>query len=83
MIVTIEGTFEMNRKNKKLIYISIKDSWRKYLTHSKIIDITTTMHHGLLHNTKHPLNRIIMDFKNRDEIVKYGFLFNKELLNES
>jgi len=39
---------------------------------SKIIEITTIAHHGLSHNPKHPLNMIIMNFKNRDEIVKYG-----------
>jgi len=62
----------MNRKKKKLIYIGIKNSWRKHLTHTNIIDITTTVHHNLKHNPKHPMNKIIMDFKNRDEIVKYG-----------
>ena len=62
----------MNRKKKKLMYIRIKNSWRKYLTTSKIIDITTTFYHGLAHNPKYPLNKIIMNFKNRDEIVKYG-----------
>lgn len=62
----------MNRKKKKLIYITIKNSWRKHLTNTKVIDITTTGLHNLVPNPKYPLNRIIMDFKNRDEIVKYG-----------
>jgi len=64
----------MNRKTRKLRFIRIKNSWRSDLKNTSIIDITTSMDHGFLHNPKHPLNRIIMDFKNRDEIVKYGVI---------
>jgi hypothetical protein len=62
---------DMNRKKRKLIYIRIKNSWKKYLKYSNIIDITMNSH-NFLYNPKNPTNRIIMDFKNREEIVKYG-----------
>lgn len=64
----------MNRKKRKLIYIRIKNSWRKELLHSNMIDITTCYSHGLPYNPKYPMNKIIMDFKNREEILKYGVM---------
>jgi hypothetical protein len=75
----------VNRKKKKNIYINIKNSWKKHLlsiwrdhpSSTKIIDITTSPNLILRPNPKHPSNKIIMDFRNRDEIVKYGVKFCK------
>ncbi len=65
---------KLNNKTRKLRYINIKNSWRKDLRYSKTIDITITMHNNLLHNPKYPLNKIFMDFRNREDIVKYGIV---------
>lgn len=63
----------MNRKKKKDRYIAIKNSWRWQLKDWGRIEITISSHSIFPHNPKHPRNMIIMDFKNRDDIVKYGF----------
>ena len=65
----------MNRKKRKSIYINIKNSWKKYLNDNKIIELTLCIKNTFSrHNPKHPFNQIIMDFKNRDDIVKYGVI---------
>jgi hypothetical protein len=64
----------MNRKNRNLRYIRIKNSWRESLKNTNIIEITIGSNHDITHNPKHPLNMIIMDFKNRKEICKYGVI---------
>lgn len=62
----------MNRKKKKLKYIRIKNTWRSELKHTSIIDITVGTQHNFHWNPRYPLNKIVMDFKRRDEIIKYG-----------
>ena len=61
----------MRNKKKKLLYIRIKNSWRKFLDKNKMIHITTGGD-NFPHNPKHASNEIIMDFKNREEIIKFG-----------
>lgn len=61
-----------NRKYKKLIYIRIKNSWRKELKNNNIIEITTQTNHNLYYNPKYPFNKIVMDFTKKDEILKFG-----------
>ncbi len=52
------------------MYIRLKNSWGPLS--KTIIDITTCGYHNGPHNPKHPINRIVLDFKNREEIIKYG-----------
>lgn len=63
----------MNNKKRKLIYIQIKNSWRisGFSTDSPII-INVGSQHNYNWNPKYPLTEIHMDFKNKDDIIKYG-----------
>lgn len=63
----------MNRKKKKLLYIRMKNSWLRCIDKDKMVYITTSYTH-YPHNPKYPLNQIVMDFKKREEIHKYGVL---------
>lgn len=64
----------MNRKKRKLTFIKIKNSWKEELKKNDIIDITTSDSFGFVQNPKHPRNKIMMDFKNKEEIIKYGVM---------
>jgi hypothetical protein len=66
----------MNRKKKKLLYIRMKNSWRRYFLYPNQI-ITITCYHNFNPNSKYPKNEIVMDFRNRDEVVKYGIIRGK------
>lgn len=68
----IEYWLKLNNKTKKIRYIRIKNSWRFHHIGDEIIRITIGSNHGLPINPKYPKNQIVMDFKKRDEIVKYG-----------
>ncbi len=61
----------MNRVQRKSRYINIKNSWNQELKQDPIIKLTTMFGTG---NPKIPFNMIIMDFKKRGEIVKYGVM---------
>lgn len=62
----------MNRRQKKLKYINLKNSWRlSGVDVSKEIVITCS-HHNFEHDPRYPLSEIHLDFKDRDRILKYG-----------
>ena len=64
----------MNNKKKKLLYIKIKNSWRRPGKELEPFTITTSFQNGLPINPLYATNEIRMDFKKRNEIVKYGVM---------
>jgi hypothetical protein len=54
----------------------MKNSWRRYFLYPNQI-ITITCYHNFNPNSKYPKNEIVMDFRNRDEVVKYGIIRGK------
>ncbi|HMG14879.1 MAG TPA: hypothetical protein VK590_05510 [Saprospiraceae bacterium] len=65
----------MNRKKRKERYIKIKNSWRSHIKKwGNIVDITIGWNHAYDLNPRYPRNKIVMDFKNREEIVKFGVM---------
>lgn len=60
-----------SRQYKKLIYITIKNSWKRELKFSNVIQITSPSH-NLKINAKYPATEIHMDFRKRKEIFEFG-----------